>query len=406
MASQYGALALGFAQSIVMARLLGPRDLGLISTAVAFTALIFSMLSVKSVSVVTRYIAQYHGQRDGNGVARVLGLGFRIDAAIALVAFAIVLVGIPLTIESPEVRTLAYLFACTVPFLALDGPSMSVLQGTERFRRISGMQILQALLSTALVGAAAVFGGGVFVFAAVTALVTLSTSLLLGVSAVLAVRAEGYPLRPLDGTSASPEIVREIVGQLGWLYVWSSLASVALNLPPLLMERQASLEDAGYFRTAITLMTATTMPLLALGRVLYPKLCRDTAQVPHEVARGLLRSATLRVGLPMGLVLALALPGLPWGVEVAYGAAYAPMVQGLQWMVAAIAVDTAFFWLQPHFFSRGRTRVYVLSYVVIPLFMLVAVLAEGARFDVIAISYAAGRIAFILLTLVHALRPS
>lgn len=405
MASQYGALALGFAQSIVMARMLGPRDLGLISTAVAFPALIFSLLSVKSVSVVTRYVAQYHGQRDGDGVARVLGLGLRIDVGIALLAFAVVLVGIPLAIESAEVRTLAYLFACTVPFLALDGPSMSVLQGTERFRRISGVQIAQALVSAALVGVAVAVDGGVLFFAVVTALGTLTTSLLLGASALWGLRRDGYPLVPRDGQAASPAIVREIAGQLGWLYLWSSLASAALNLPPLLIERGAGLADAGYFRTAVTLMTAATMPMLALGRVLYPKLCRDSSQPAHDVARGLLR-ASMRTGLPLALVLAAGLPLLPWAVELAYGSAYLPMVAGLRWMVLAVAVDTVFFWLQPHFFSRGYTRAYVLSYVLIPLGMLGAVALLGATFEIVATSYAAGRIAFILLTLLHALRPS
>ncbi|MDT7892927.1 MAG: hypothetical protein RRA51_01300, partial [Armatimonadota bacterium] len=51
--SQYVAAALNIATNILMARLLGPTDFGLVALAIAYPTMLWSFVSVKSISVIT-----------------------------------------------------------------------------------------------------------------------------------------------------------------------------------------------------------------------------------------------------------------------------------------------------------------------------------------------------------------
>lgn len=58
-ASQYAASGLGFLETVVVARLLGPSDYGIGALVMGYPMLLWSFVGTKSVSVTTRYIVSF-----------------------------------------------------------------------------------------------------------------------------------------------------------------------------------------------------------------------------------------------------------------------------------------------------------------------------------------------------------
>ncbi len=74
-ASQYVAAGLGFVTSILVARGLGPAGYGAVTLLVAYPALVWSVTSVKSSQVTTRYLSRFRAARQHADLAGAPGEG-------------------------------------------------------------------------------------------------------------------------------------------------------------------------------------------------------------------------------------------------------------------------------------------------------------------------------------------
>jgi len=83
--SQYVAVALNLVTNILMARLLGPTDYGLVALAVAYPTMLWSFVSVKSMSIITRYVAIFRARREPEKLKGLVKLGYSLDFFVSLI---------------------------------------------------------------------------------------------------------------------------------------------------------------------------------------------------------------------------------------------------------------------------------------------------------------------------------
>jgi O-antigen/teichoic acid export membrane protein len=81
----YISVGLNFLTSIVVARLLGPADYGILALAVAYPTLVWSFIGTKSVSVTIRYIAGFRARNQHQELLSVIKIGYGLDFLVSVI---------------------------------------------------------------------------------------------------------------------------------------------------------------------------------------------------------------------------------------------------------------------------------------------------------------------------------
>lgn len=398
---------LGILAQIFAARGLGMELFGQVSIVVSFPSLVWGFSTVKTLSITTRFVAQYDANQDRVRLRDVLLKTLKIDAFTSAVAFLIILAGagpVAQRMHHPELSTAIVLYASVFLFKIPYASALSVINGLERFALLSTTQVLAGLGS--VVAALVVFLVpvpsvlmyiGLLVGAEVA--ITLLTCILAG--RLLLGRMKGYAAQPL-----APSLERESLRHLfGWNFVISTLSGISSNLPPLLLGRVADVGDrnAAFYRLAFSVSSMSGMFESAIGNVLMPRLSRQGHSNARAVVRNLLRMGTMRLGLLLATGSLAVVVFSPWIVELAYGGEFAPATAGIQWMLMASVFSGAFFWVQPYFFSRGWVKRYAASSLVLGFVVAVSLLVSPT-FETGARAYLIGRVAALALNLWQILR--
>ena len=159
------AIGLAFAQSVVVARILGPESFGAVALVIAYPSLIFGILNVRTSETTTRFLAVY----DAQGIrSRALGLckvAYDLDLTVAGVAFAIVALTAtwvaPIFLDDDQLIPLTTVYALSFVPAALGPTSVSIFSVTGRFLLTGGLEIMGATLRTGLVIGLVVAGLGI-----------------------------------------------------------------------------------------------------------------------------------------------------------------------------------------------------------------------------------------------------
>ena len=120
-ASQYVGASVNLLTSIAAARLLGPSSYGVAALIMAYPNLVWSLTSVKSASVTTRYLAGFVSTRKVSEFESMCKLGYVVDLLASFVAFAVIgLSAIWLTphvVDRPGATTVIVAYSSSFVFL-------------------------------------------------------------------------------------------------------------------------------------------------------------------------------------------------------------------------------------------------------------------------------------------------
>jgi O-antigen/teichoic acid export membrane protein len=155
---------------------------------------------------------------------------------------------------------------------------------------------------------------------------------------------------------------KELMAFFGWNYLMVTLNGIMTQVPLMLLGRMRGPEEAGFYRLAMSLTTASSYLETSLVRVTYPVLSARWGAGEQQGLSKTLQRWTLRGGLPGGALVLLMIPLLPLLILVVFGPAYMPMVWGAQVMLLASAVSAVFFWLRSFYFAAGRIGLWAKAY--------------------------------------------
>lgn len=389
LAGQYGSAGLSLLSTVVAAALAGPEAYGNAALAIAFPSLVWSLTTVKSGTVTTRYFAQ---ESTAHEVSSFFRLGILIDGAAATLALAVVIAAWAVTHARPglgSIDALAVVFACSLPFSSLNGTALAYLTARRKFLSVVGVQLFEKLslliLTATLLTLEYDATGIVMALAA-------SQSLAGVCGLTLCFRHGGLGALPWSGglprlSSRWPEVR----AALAWNYLSSTTGGVLTNVPLLALGAFRSPTEAGFCRLAMSLMNVSAYLDAAMARATYPRLAANQASTSTNRDCGLL---TWRAGLPASLALVVVALLLPVAIPLTLGSMYAAMVSGAQVMVLGVAATTAIFWVQPLLYASGRFRTWALvsGAVAVSVAALTWPIAAGAGFFGTAVLIAVARL--------------
>lgn len=205
LASSLVAFAAGAISSILLARLLGPRDLGTYALVLSTAGLLGLVVTLGVPHAATKYVAEYEARGERETAERVLVTLGRFEVTLALAAGASAILVAPWlerVFGAPGFSTAFRIAAAGLLPGALAGLLLAGLQGLQDYRRVSLISLTSTLVLLSATIALLLAGAGVA--GAVASLAATATlTVLLGWRALrrhLRLPCRGAPLSPAART--------------------------------------------------------------------------------------------------------------------------------------------------------------------------------------------------------------
>jgi O-antigen/teichoic acid export membrane protein len=143
-------LGLGFLQMVVVARVLGPRDYGLLALVMTYPATVNQVLDSRAWEAATNYLVRYRAEADLVKAAALAKLCYIIDAVTGLLALLLVTVTSPwaarVLLKDEALAGLLVAFGLTLLAGAPTGTSMVLLRVSGRFRAVALQNTISAVV--------------------------------------------------------------------------------------------------------------------------------------------------------------------------------------------------------------------------------------------------------------------
>lgn len=352
-------ILVGLLRLKVAAVLLGPAGVGLIGLLQNLMATSATVASLGIGMVGTRQIAEANGRDAQHAVAaarRALFWGTLVLAALGGSGFWLLRNHLArwildLALPGPAVGWLAVGVALTVA----AGSQVALLNGLRRISDIAWVNVLSALLSTALgVGALAAWGeAGVVVFVLSAPIATFVLGHLY-VSRLPRVVASATPF---------PELLAQwgTLLRLGAAFMVSGLLVTLGQLAVrTLVQRELGADALGQFQAAWMIsMTYIGFVLGAMATDYYPRL---TAAIRDPAAVNRMVNEQTEVALLLAGPVFLAMLGLaPWVIELLYSRQFDLAVEVLRWQVLGDVLKLLSWPLGFILLALGHGRTFMLT---------------------------------------------
>ncbi len=383
---QLGSLAVtaaGFASSVVLARLLGPSDYGLLILAITVGTTIGLLRRLGQDYAATTRLAEAHaaGRERAARDALVFYVFMSTLTSIVVLPPAILLapwIGAAFS-DGADLGGLLPLYLVQGFWAVVAGWTVIALQSTRRIGPLVRFETTTSLLNVALpLGSVAI---GLGVAGAMWGHVV--ASLLAAAAGLLVYRrvSAGDPLLPPTGellrglVRPAIDLWREVRFGLS-IAVDKNLVSLFSLVPLLLLGALAAESEVGQLRVAISYMAIPAVLLAPVSRLLMVDLPRLQATAPERVRPLFIRVTVLGCLATSALAIPFALAAI-WLVPLLYGSEYA----AAPLLAAALLLDAATLGLGiaagPIFRTFNRTD--------LPIVASLAILAVGLPLAYLAI---------------------
>lgn len=365
-AAQYASAGLALATTLLAARMLGPGSYGRAAMLIAFPSLVWSLVSVKSSTVITRYVSAFRANGRTDELRGICKLGYGIDvisAALALVLVAFSSSAVTAhVLKLPHMAWLPVIYGASLVLLSLAGTTSAILSSFRHFGLMAGLALFERGAALLLVVWLLTAGRGIEGLVLAMATTNGLTGLLMVGTATRALRRDEVGTWWRGSVRAVASLRGELRSFFGWNFVTVTAAGVLGHLPLLLLGGLRGPQEAGWYRIASNIFAAGSFVEGALWRVTYPVLSGRWEAGERKSLRVTLRAWMLRAGLPIALLIAACIPLVPLLVPPVLGEAYRSLVTGTQIMLFGAAVSVTLFYLSPFFYAAGKFAYWSKAY--------------------------------------------
>ena len=351
------AAALSMVQSILVARLLGVTDFGILGTITVFTSVVNKFTSFRMSELVIKYVGEYTVEGDETRAAAVFKSAGILETITSFFAFGLIWLLAPLGAQyiAKDVTTTFWftLYGLIVLANFMAESSTGLLQIFDHYKIIAGITIGQSILTLSLVGLVYFNQGGLFEIVLAYMGGKIAGAIVSAAAAVvLATRHWGTgwwraPIGLLRDRS------RELVK-----FAFSTNISATINLVNkdgelLWVSALTGPTGAGYYKLALSLVNLIQLPVSPLPQATYPELSREVAGKNWENMRYILRQGSL---MAFGYTLAAGLFLLIFGqslIAFFYTPEFLPSYPALLILMVGFLVANTFYWNRISLLSLG-----------------------------------------------------
>ncbi len=398
-----------FVYSLVVGRMLGVEQYGLLSLCLGFAGLVFNFIELRLHESVIRYLTEFWEAGDLPRALATVRLSLMVDVVTGLLA--LLLVGAlapfaPLFFADlhGEGHTTLFCLAGLALFFSNVGNATAIglLRVFDQFRALALVklagQIFKVLMTVAALIVLKWNVTGVLAIAVATNL--FST---LGL-AIVAYRQLNQRI-PLRTTSASIELLRprlkEMRGFALNMYGVSLAAIPTRDLDINLLGAYSSAGVIGTYKVARDFMAAIWQISDPLLFVLYPEFAKLWTRREFQSLSRYLTWGVVGLCISSVCLCGTAYFIVPPIIEISLGAQFAPAGTFFQWMLCGALAWIPLLWVNPLLMAAGRANLFLRASLVASIVILLIDVALIPHFEGTgaAIAYAVGHVAAPLVSL-------
>jgi O-antigen/teichoic acid export membrane protein len=370
MVANYSAMALAMVTSFVLARLLGPSNLGMVYTSLALVDTVVQFLDIRSGEAMIRFIGGALARDERSEALTFLAVGLSADFALMAVSVLATLIAVPLASRlypQPDViGALAGIYIAAVPFATLYGSFSALAHIFRRWNLLAAAVMVIALARSGLLVWAASRGQVMVMWAFVwTEVFSFIVYILLG--ATLLFRHMGPP-----GGLRGGQVRRWLrAGLRGASYhaawkqfipfalhtsITASLKAIAVNVDVLLLGALRPPAEVAYFKIANSAANLITMPTAPVSNVIYPEMTEAWARRDSSRVRRLVRQFSILSLAISGACWAFLFLTADWLVAVFYSPEFIPAGNLIRVIGVGIVLESVFRWVRPLAMAQNRPQ--------------------------------------------------
>jgi len=163
--SSAGEAVLSLAQSILIARWLGPESFGVALLVMSYPSLLFAFFDARSSAATVKFVTEFSKKGEPNRALAVCKLGYTVDLVVALATFLITLLTVSWAetyiVKQPGTASLMIIYSIGFLPRALSGTSRAVLAVLRQFKTLAIVNLTTTLMRVSLTLALVFTGWGV-----------------------------------------------------------------------------------------------------------------------------------------------------------------------------------------------------------------------------------------------------
>lgn len=350
------ALGLSVLQGVMATRLLGPAGFGLLGVALAFASTVNSLFSFRMGEIVVRYGGEYLETGEKEKAAALIKSAALTEGVVSALAFMVVVLAANFA-ETYLAKTsgVAWMFiAFAVGLLANFNveTSTGILQITDKIKQQGTINLIQALVSTAVIAGAFFFSGDIVVVLGAYLLGKSILGLGIFIAAQIQLRkalGAGWWMTPFSKLDSARDIIRFAISSNISATIIKIFRESELIWVGLFLDTTA----VGYYRVAFTIAGFLAIPADPLIAATFPELNRLAAGKAWGRLKSFLKKITaFSFAYNAALLLGLALFGR-WVIRIYSGSEYLQAYPALVALAIGLAFNYALFWNRPLLLALG-----------------------------------------------------
>jgi O-antigen/teichoic acid export membrane protein len=336
--------------SLVLIRVLGAEQMGLIVIATTLIAALVDFMDVRTPEALIKFMGGALAQGRPREALAYLYIGVGVDAAMMLLTVIVLLLALPaaLTIYPADVEPLARIYLWSVPFEMLATSASALLYVFKRFRLHGWIRIVHSLIALIVLVALALHGREAVVWGYV---INLGIGFAFWLIAALwLLRTQFESLRGAAYRSAW----RDFLPFAFHTSMMASMKAVSGNIDVLLIGALRPAADAAFLRIARSGASLMTLPIAPLTSVLYPLINEAWARQQIAEVKRLIRQYTLITGAIVGAALLVVWIAGDFAVSLLYGVENLPIADVLKILVIGMALESLAGWMRLTTMAHGQ----------------------------------------------------
>jgi O-antigen/teichoic acid export membrane protein len=350
--------AMGFLQSILAGRLLGPSTFGILGSLTSFTSVVNRFASFRMDELVVRYVGHYQENDDPQRAAAVFKIAGLMEICSSVVAFGLIFALAPLGSRFfAHDTSLTFWFQIYGSIVLANGiyeSATGLLQILDRFRIMAIINVVQSVITLSLVVIAFFAKSGLN--AVVIAYMSGKTLGSLAISFFALVEARrtwgaNWWHTPLSLLKSE---IRSLLTFAFSTNLSSTISLISKDSEVLWVSAFLGTQPAGYYLTALKLTGLIQLPVSPLPKATFPELAREIARKNWENVRYILRQGSRLAAIySVPVTLVLMVLGR-WLIGVTYGPEFIPTYEPLVILLVGYTFVNIFYWNRVALLSLAR----------------------------------------------------
>lgn len=395
-------------QTVLLARMLGVTDYGLLQLVIAYIAIMNQFFDVRVWETAIKYIGTYWEQGQVDRTLAMIKLSYVLDIASGAVSFVIAVLAAKLIstyiIHSPDAYVYIWIFALSLFVETAKMTSDSILRVFDKFKMIAFLNSTENTVRLGLVAAFLFTGLGIK--GALYAFV-LSNFIAFIVRMWFVMRTL-YEKNLGNWLGADIFLIKEHWREIGWFLGNTSLMATLKTgndkyLGLMILGFFAGNDAVAFYRIGNSVATIVNKIVDTLYEAIFPELIRFMSAGTIKEFREFIKSSTknlMKVIVPVTFVIIIFAEPI---VRYIFGADYLPATNALRILAFGVLIARYTYWINPALLALGkpgyRTVFYVVTTVAYLALMLILVPPYsylGAAFAFLGFGIVKSGLAFVV----------